>query len=460
MMTEMSRLSLTDAREAIRAGEMCPVDYTEALLSHIERHNAITHAFIEVVGEQALARARQLRDTRPAGEAPPLYGIPFAVKDIIDVEGSVTTCQSKAGYTRPAKTTAQCVARLSEAGGIYLGKLTLYEFALGGPNFEDPWPPAHNPWNPDYTPGSSSSGSGAAVAAGMVPLAIATDTGGSIRSPAIMNGVAGLKPTFGRIDTDGLFPLAPSMDTLGPITRTVRDLALPFACMTGEPEPSCEAAAPRVGHIEHFWRDDLTPSADVERMVLAAVHDIEGAGATVVERRVSALNDFNAVGWSVLFAEAFDIHAEALARHPDLFATPVRDMLLTGAFLTAADIIRATRVRQRLTAEIDHALTDVDVLLTAGSALPPCRLDDSDALAALAKAAIRIPANVTGHPAIAFPAGLSDDGVPMGLQVIGHKGDETTLIAAAAWIASHLSGWPADMLPPVVERMTPEVRSV
>lgn len=457
-MTNVPDLSLREARDAIVSGELCPVSYVESLLERIAAIDPVVHAFIAVDADNAIREAKRRRDENGADPPPPLFGIPFAVKDIIDVEGSPTTCQSRAGFTQPAVRTAQCVRNLIAAGGIYLGKLTLYEFALGGPSLDEPWPPARNPWNPDYMPGSSSSGSGAALATGMVPLAIGTDSGGSIRSPAMMNGIVGLKPTFGRVSTDGLFPLAPSMDTVGPMARTVEDVALAFDCLvenrSAQPVTACNRP-PKVGRVDHLWRRDLSPSADILIAIDSAVENLSVAGADIVERELAPLRVFNAVGWSTLFAEAFDVHRPGVVERPELYGSPVRDMLLTGAFFTADDYLRAQRLRVQLSQLVDEALSEVDCLLTAVSALPPCKLDDQDALDDLAAASVRVPCNVTGHPALALPVGLSDDGLPVGIQLIGRKHHERELLSVGAWVASNVSGWSAAHRPPLIQGAQP-----
>ena len=453
-MTSVADLTIRDARDAIVSGKLCPVSYVECFLERIAALNPVIHAFITVDADRAVREARKRRDKKTSDTPQPLFGIPFAVKDIIDVEGSPTSCQSRAGFTRPAGRSAQCVQSLIAAGGIYLGKLTLYEFALGGPSFGEPWPPARNPWNTDFMPGSSSSGAGSALAADMVPLAIGTDSGGSIRSPAMMNGIVGLKPTFGRVSTDGLFPLAPSMDTVGPMARTVEDVALAFDCLVDEPSDRAVAASdrpPRIGRVDHLWRYDVSPSADVETAIDAAVEDLTAAGADIVGRKLAPLRVFNAVGWTTLFTEAFDVHRAGLVEHPELYGTPVRDMLLTGAFFTADDYVRAQRLRLTLSQAIDEALSDADCLLTAVSALPPCRLDDQSSLDELARASIRIPCNVTGHPALALPVGFSDSGLPIGIQLIGRKGHERALLSVGRWIEAHVDGWSRVHRPPMIE---------
>jgi aspartyl-tRNA(Asn)/glutamyl-tRNA(Gln) amidotransferase subunit A len=460
-MRALPDLSLVEARDAIADGRVSPVEYVEALLSRIERLNSRLHAFIEVDAEGARAAAARCEKERGERPLPPLFGIPFAVKDIIDVAGSVTTCQSRAGFRRPAAKTAECVVNLLQAGGIYIGKTALYEFALGGPSFDEPWSPVRNPWNLDYTPGSSSSGSGAAVAARLVPLAVGTDTGGSIRSPAMMNGVVGLKPTHGRVSTVGLFPLAPSMDTVGPLARSVADVSLAFDCMLGQSSAPLRlpGTAPRLARIDHLWRKDLKPSPDLVAVFDQAMADLDAAGARIVDRELATLKTFNAVGWITLYAEALEVHREGLKAHPDRFGVPVRDMLLTGAFVTAADYLRAQNLRRHLTQGLEQCLSEVDAVVTAISALPACRLEDGSAMAELAAASTRVICNVTGHPALALPIGFSAEGLPIGIQVIGRVNGERDLLEVGAWIERHVSAWLPTHCPSVVASQGAELPS-
>lgn len=434
-------LTLVAARDAIARGDLCPVDYVDALLGRIAALDGRLHAFIAVDGDAARAAAQRLRDMRPKAALPPLFGVPFGIKDIIDVAGTVTTCHSRVTASVPARHNAAVVDRLIAAGGIPLGKLALSEFALGGPDFTAPWPPARNPWNTDYMPGSSSTGAGVAVAARMLPLALGTDTGGSIRSPAVMNGIVGLKPTFGCLPMDGIFPLAPSMDCVGPLARTVADVALAFSCLGGDARPS--GGRPRIGLLDHLWRDDQVPDAGLAAVIDHAIADL---GADLPRRSIAPLNVVNAVAWTTLYREAYAVHRETLQARPGDYGAPLRDQLLTGAFVTDNDYRRAEGLRAEITAQLDVALGGLDCLLTAVSGLPPCRLDDADAIKALGAASVRLLCNVTGHPAIALPVGLSD-GLPIGIQLIGRKGAEGALLAAAAWAEARISGWSAEMRP-------------
>ncbi|GIL41529.1 amidase [Roseiterribacter gracilis] len=438
MTDALARLTLVEARDAIRRGDLCPVDYVDALLARIEARDHEVHAFTQLTAERARARAKQLRDTRPK-VLPPLFGVPYAVKDLLDVEGLPTTCQSRVMPTTPATRTARVVEQLDAAGGILLGKLTLYEFALGGVTFDLPWPPARNPHNLDYIAGSSSSGSGAALAANFVPLTIGTDTGGSIRSPATVNGVVGLKPSYGLVSRDGVFPLAFSLDTTGPLARTVGDVAAAMRVLAPI-QGHAVTTPPRIGVVRHLHERDLVATPDVTVAFDNAVERLRAAGADIVEIELPSLQKFNAAGWTILFAEAYAIHRAWLQERPEQYGAQAREVLLTGAFIDSADYLLAQQNRVALTASVERALGGVDMLLTAVSALPPCRIDDRAAIKALLAASVRMPFNLSGHPALALPVrDKSDAGLPLGVQLVGRHGADGELLAAAEWVEHALA---------------------
>ena len=234
MSGDLSFLGIAEAAELIRAKKLSPVEYTKALLGQIERHDSKFDAFIALTPERALTAARAAEAEITAGNwRGPFHGMPYALKDIIDVEGIATTAHSKVMTGNAARQHAVVTERLEAAGGVLLGKLSTHEFAIGGPSFDLPWPPARNPWNRDHFCGGSSSGSGAGLAAGFFPAALGTDTGGSIRNPASMCGITGMKPTYGRVSRRGVAPLAYSLDHVGPMTRTVRDNALMLQVIAG-----------------------------------------------------------------------------------------------------------------------------------------------------------------------------------------------------------------------------------
>ena len=269
-MTDPAFLGLADAAQEIRARRLSPVEYTRGLLDRIDRLDRRYHAFIRVTPEIALAAARQAeRDIAAGGWRGPLHGIPFALKDIIDFTGLPTTAHSKLLTDNVARGDAAVAARLKAAGGIMMGKLATHEFAIGGPSFDLPWPPAVNPWGSEHFPGGSSSGSGVALAAGMLPAALGTDTGGSVRNPASLCGITGMKPTYGLVSRRGVYPLAYSLDHVGPMTRGVRDNALLLQAIAGhDPEDPGSAAVDipdycaaldggvcdvKIGLVRHFY---------------------------------------------------------------------------------------------------------------------------------------------------------------------------------------------------------------
>ncbi len=280
-MSELAFLTLAEAAELIRAKKLSPAEYTKALLAQIERHEPRFNAFIKLTPDLALKEAQAAEAEITAGRwRGPFHGVPYALKDIVHVAGLPTTGHSKILIDNVAKEDAPVTARLRAAGGVLLGKLSTHEFAVGGPSFDLPWPPARNPWNRDHFSGGSSSGSGAGLAAGFFPAAIGTDTGGSIRNPASLCGIAGMKATYGRVSRRGVLPLSFSLDHVGPMTRTVRDNALMLQVLAGydaedpasanEPVPDYTADLERgvkglrIGVIRHFYPKDV--EADPEQI--------------------------------------------------------------------------------------------------------------------------------------------------------------------------------------------------
>src|SRR5213082_2488036 len=231
---DIAFLTIAELNRLYRRRELSPVEVTKALLARIAAHDGKLHSFLRLTEEAALAEAAAAERELMAGTSRgPLHGIPYALKDIIETAGIPTTGHSKLRQDHVPTADAEIVTRLKAGGGIMLGKLATWEFALGGPSFDLPWPPARNPWNPDYLPGGSSSGAGAAVAAGFVPGAVGTDTGGSVRGPAALCGLAGIKPTYGRVSRRGVFPNTFSMDHCGPLTRSAEDIALFLKVIAG-----------------------------------------------------------------------------------------------------------------------------------------------------------------------------------------------------------------------------------
>jgi aspartyl-tRNA(Asn)/glutamyl-tRNA(Gln) amidotransferase subunit A len=391
---------------------------------------------------------------RPRG---PLHGVPIGIKDIIDVAGLPTTCHSKILVGKVARADAQVVAKLRAAGAIVLGKLSTHEFAIGGPCFDLPFPPARNPWNRDHHPGGSSSGSGSGLAAGLFPLALGTDTGGSVRNPASCCGISGLKPTYGLVSRRGVFPLSYTLDHIGPMTRSAADTARLLETIAGyDPADPGSAPAPsqvftggigrgvrglRVGFVRHFHETDMEADPEVAAGLETVARLLAEQGAQVGTVTLPKLTAFNAVNRVILGGEAFSVHAPWLRSRPGDYAQATRQRLMAGAFMSAADYVGAQRQRGQLIAAVDAVLRDVDVLLTASSMDPACRIDDWDAVTRTYSRQARMPFNVTGHPAISLMSGLSSQGMPLSAQIVGRAHADATVLQVADAI-ERASGWP------------------
>jgi len=447
-MTDFAYLTIAEASKLIRDRKISPVEYTKALLDRIERHDGKLNAFLRLTPDIALADARRAEEEIGRGDwRGPLHGVPYGLKDIIDYNGLPTTGHSKVLKDNIAKSDAVVASKLQTAGGVFMGKLSTHEFAIGGPSFDLPWPPARNPWNRNHHPGGSSSGSGAALAAGFLPAALGTDTGGSVRNPASMCAIIGLKPTYGRTSRRGVLPLSYSLDHVGPMTRTVRDNAILLNVIAGyDPQDpgSARTDAPdfteqleqgvnglKIGLIRHFYTRDQKADPEMAKSVDAAAALLAELGAEVREIEVDPLPVFGACNRTILLSEAYAIHEQWLKERPQDYGDRGRARILGGAFIRAADYINATRQRRRLTDRFNTALADLDVAVTASSMDPASRIDDDAAVDATYPRQARAPFNVTGSPAISVPTGFSKGGLPLGMQIVGKPFQEATVYRVA-----------------------------
>jgi aspartyl-tRNA(Asn)/glutamyl-tRNA(Gln) amidotransferase subunit A len=435
MTCDFDFLPAADLVRKIRNAEVSPLAYTEHVLAGIERLDPQIHAFIHWLPEEAMESARLAEDAVKRGrQLGPLHGIPVAIKDNIDVAGSPTTCQSRVlADNSVALRDAEVVARLRAAGAIVIGKLALDEFAIGDQPPDSPWPATRNPWDLERTPGGSSCGAGAAVAAGLVPIAVGTDTGGSIRNPAALCGVVGLKPTYGYLPLGGIFPLAESLDHVGLITRTVADNVLALHALTGEPiQPEAEGISGlRVGVVKHFYIGDFPSTPDVMAALETAIETLRTLGAAVAETKLDSLHLFRDCGWTILKTEAFAVHQRWLQERPEDYGSAARRVLLAGACVDRDSYLEAQRMRVRLRANLAAAMRDVDILVTAVTPAPACQLNDLNAMDKSGNGSMRIPFNVTGNPAIALPIGFTTGGLPLSMQLVGRPMAESTLYRVA-----------------------------
>jgi aspartyl-tRNA(Asn)/glutamyl-tRNA(Gln) amidotransferase subunit A len=448
-MNALHWLSAGEAAQRIARRDLSPVELMQALLARIDRLDPTLHAFIRLDAQNALEAARAAeREVAANRIRGPLHGVPVGIKDIIDVAGLPTTCHSKILLDNVAREDAVVVSRLRQAGAIVLGKLSTHEFAYGGPIFDLPFPPARNPWNAAHHPGGSSSGSGAGIAAGMFPLALGSDTAGSVRNPASCCGIVGLKPTYGLVSRRGVFPLSYTLDHVGPMTRSVADNALLLDAIAGY-DPADPGSAPstarnfgaeigrgirglRIGFVRHFHETDMPAHAEVAAALEEVAKVLTSEGAVVSTVTLPSLNEFTAVNRVILSSEAYSIHAPWLRERPGDYGQMTRCRLLAGAFLPAGAYVGAQRRRAEMIAEVEEALREVDVLLCASSMDPACAIDDTAEVGRTYARQARSPFNVTGHPALAMMAGLSRDGLPLSVQFVGRYFYDANVYRVAA----------------------------
>ena len=426
---------IAELAERFAAGADTPVAHLAATLGRIDRLDGRLASFVALDGARAMAAAGEATARWAAGQPlGPIDGVPIGIKDVIDVAGLPTTCHSRLRLDAVAAEDAAVVARLRAGGAIILGKLATHEFAIGGPAFDLPFPPARNPWNPDHHPGGSSSGAGAAVAAGLVAGAIGTDTAGSVRHPASACGIVGLKPTYDLVPRAGVFPLAWSLDHVGPLARDARDTALLLGAMTGGSYAANLAGGIgglRIGVVRRFHGEDMRADADTAAAFETVVELLAREGAAVAEVTLPPLTDFAVVNRVILQAEGFAVHAADLRARPEAFSAATRRALLPGAFLSAKDYLAASRHRSRLAWTIDAAFAACDVLLTASSMEPACRIDDPAEIARTYMLQARTPFNLSGHPALAMMSGLSSTGLPLSVQFAAPAFAEARLLRVA-----------------------------
>jgi aspartyl-tRNA(Asn)/glutamyl-tRNA(Gln) amidotransferase subunit A len=460
-MTDLAWLTVAEAAELLRGKKLSPVEYAKALIDRIERHDRKLNAFLRFTPELALEDARRAEAEIMRGEwRGPFHGVPYGLKDIVDYAGLPTTAHSKILRENIAAADAPVTQKLRAAGGVFMGKLSTHEFAIGGPSFDLPWPPARNPWNRDHFCGGSSSGSGAAAAAGFLPAAIGTDTGGSVRNPASLCGVVGIKPTYGAVSRRGVLPLSFSLDHVGALTRTVHDNALMLEVIAGhdplDPGSSVYATGAytaelrrgveglRIGVIRHFYTRDMQADPEMAAGIEAALRKLADLGAEVREIETAPLAEYVACNRTILTSEAFAIHEKWMRERPGDYGALARERLMSGAFVRAADYINATRLRRKL-AEGFHALfSDIDVAVTASSMDPACRIDDPKAVEYTYGRQARAPFNVTGSPALSVPIGFSKAGLPLAMQIVGKPFSEALIYRvahayerAARWVERH-----------------------
>ena len=447
--TNLYHLTIREASALLKSGQLSPVELTQSFLDRIEATDDRLHSFIIVLKEQALDDARLAEaEIRRGDYKGPLHGIPFALKDLYDTAGITTTSGSKVDIDRVPTEDATTTARLKAAGGILLGKLTMHEFALGGPDFTTPFPPARNPWNLAHITGGSSSGSGSAVASGQAMAALGSCTGGSIRGPASLCGIVGLKATYGRVSRAGVVTLSWSQDHCGPMTWTVEDTAYMMQALAGyDPKDPTTSTAPvpdyslslredikglTIGVPRHFF---FAPHESVNPEVVATVEKglkvLEGLGANLQEVTIPSLEYVRAANSVIMLSEAFAYHEKNLQTRPHDFGEMVRARFRIGGLFSASDYVQSQRIRKVVNRECAEVLQKVDVLVTPTMTQPAAAFEGYDATSNITGRSFTAPFNLTGLPAVSVPCGFTASGLPVGMQIAGKPFDEPGVIRAA-----------------------------
>jgi len=444
----MQTPTIAEAARQIAARTLSPVELTRHLLDRIAKEDAALNSFVLVTPDRALADARTAEARVMQGEARgPLDGIPIAHKDIYATAGIATTAHSKLlqGWVPDADATT--VRKLAQAGTVMLGKLATHEFAFGGPSFDLPWPPARNPWNTDHFTSGSSSGTGAAVAAGLILGGTGSDTGGSIRGPAALCGVAGIKPTYGLCSRHGILPLSFSLDHAGPMAWTVEDCAILLQAMAGhDPQDPASADRPvpdfraglgqdarglRIGIVRSWHEAERPASPAVQAGIDGAVEVWRAQGADMRDVVLPELRDYQAATFVILASEAFTLHEPWMRERFNDYGGLLRDRMALGGLFAATDYVQALRRRRELCAATAAAARDVDLLVTAGAPAEAPRLDAVQKWDSLAQTNFTNPWNLTGWPAMCVCSGFGAGGLPVAVQIAAKPFQEATLFRAA-----------------------------
>jgi aspartyl-tRNA(Asn)/glutamyl-tRNA(Gln) amidotransferase subunit A len=446
---DVTHWTIREAGAALRARRLSAAELTEAVLARIAARNPELNAYITVTAAEARAAARVAdAELRAGTDRGPLHGIPLGVKDLFDTAGVRTTAGSSFFADRVPETDATAVARLRRAGAVLVGKHNTHEWAYGTTTMNPHYGPARNPHDPTRIPGGSSGGSAVAVADGMCFGALGTDSGGSVRGPAALCGIVGLKPTYGRVSRAGVVPLSWTLDHVGPMGRTVEDAALLLAAIAG-PDPldaTAEdmavpdfraeldrgAAGLRLGLLRAPQMERAEPA--VRAAVEGAAQALASAGAQVIDVDAPLLVEAEAISLQIMSPEATAYHLGRLQTRPEGFGEEVRLRLESGAAVPAVDYVNAQRLRTMLIAQVNAWFERVDAVLLPGTARTAAPIGPDATALMRAYPSPRRPFNITGHPALSVPCGTDASGLPIGLQIVGrHWGEVTVFRVAAAW---------------------------
>lgn len=453
MSNELLAKSVTELAALIKSREVSPVDVTSSLLDHAESLNEEVNSYISFTRDQALADAKKAEEEIASGQyRGTFHGVPLAIKDNLYFAGQVTTMASKIHGDFVSPHDATVVAKLREAGTVFTGKLNMHEYAWGIDNNSPHFGAVRNPWDPSKIPGGSSGGSGAAVASDATFASLGTDTAGSIRIPSAACGIVGLKPTHGRVSKFGCFPLAWTLDHIGPMTKTVADAAAMLQVISGfdAKDPTCvntpvgdyttgltgNVKGLVIGVEENYFFKDV--DSEIERLVRAQIDNLVAQGATLRTVSIPTLRHSEWAELATSLSEASAIHHRDLVARPDDFGSDIRFLFELGELFSSVEYLQAQQIRRKLKAEFTTALSEVDVLVAP--TLPVMAPDIGSTEADLNGRKVDLidnfirftgPSNLTGLPALSVPAGLNGS-LPVGLQVIGRAFDEATVLNVGA----------------------------
>lgn len=443
----LHELTIAQASDLIASKAISPVELTTAYVERAQILDPKINAYILPLFETALEAARQAESAVMGGDVSgPLAGIPFGAKDVFDVAGLPTTGHSRAYADAFASEDSVAVRRLKDEGAILLGKLSTHECAHGGPSFDLAWPPARNPWNLEHFTGGSSSGSGAGVAAGLMPAALGTDTGGSVRNPAAMCGTVGIKPTYGLVSRRGIMTNSYTFDHAGPLAWTVKDCAILLQALAGYDRadpgsadiriPDYRAALTgdirgiRIGVLRHQYEEEVPIPAVARQAMDTALDVFRGLGAVLEDARIRHAQDYFDVKFTIAESEIYAVHEAELQKDAGQFGEDFLARTLAAALISGPQYVQAQRERRKMLAEMEEIYARYDVLLTAGPAPAP-RLDAWRSIMFLQKPNLTTPFNVPGGPALVQCNGFTPEGLPLSLQIVGRPFAEETVFKVA-----------------------------
>jgi len=443
MHASLPYLSLCDVSQLVKARLVSPVELAQILLNRIEALDGQVHSFISITRERALQEARQAEAEIFKGQwRGPLHGIPVAYKDNIETRNVRTTAHSRSMMEHVPSADAEVVQRLAQAGAICMGKLSLQELAYGSPGDDDAFPSPRNPWSLAHSPGGSSSGSGAAVAAGFVYGAVGTDTGGSIRHPAAVCGVVGLKPSFDLVSTQGTIPLSPTQDHVGPLTRGVMDNAVMLQAMTGlsPGKPRKSTSDLRIG-IPFDLIDTIGLEASVQEAFDTTLGRLKSLGASIVPVPTPMAADFNALGTRIILYEAWARYGAALQANPELFGAAFRARVKRGAGISSRDYESAVKAREGIEHHYARLFASgVDAIVSPGREEPAMTMERLRSEPLGVRGQFTRIYNLARIPALVMPMGFSPEGLPLSVQIAAAFHDEASIYGIAAALERD-AGW-------------------